>query len=66
MIDILHQENFHSSFIWRDRRPRDLQGHEKRVPLLAGRLAGFRYYDVYNPAANDLYCNTEQRPFSKA
>ncbi len=59
MIDILHQQNFHLIIsIWEGLGPATAiyKDMEKRGYLYSPvGWAGFRYYDVYNPAANDLY-----------
>jgi alpha-D-xyloside xylohydrolase len=59
MIDRLHQEHFHLMIsIWEGLGPATAIYHdmEKRGYLYSPvGWAGFRYYDVYNPAANDLY-----------
>jgi len=70
MIDILHQENFHLIIsIWRDSgRPRRFTRTWKKRGYLYSPVgwAGFRYFDVYNPAANDLYWQyTSKGLFSK-
>jgi alpha-D-xyloside xylohydrolase len=70
MIDILHQQNFHIIIsIWAGLGPdtqiyRDM---EQRGYLYSPvGWAGFRYYDAYNPAANDLYWRyASQGLFSK-
>ena len=59
MIDILHQENFHLIIsIWEGLGPasaiyKDMEKHGYLYSPVG--WAGFRYYDVYNPAANDLF-----------
>ena len=59
MLDILHQENFHLMIsIWCGLGPataiyHDMEQHGYLYPP-AG-WAGFKFYDAYNPAANDLY-----------
>ena len=59
MIDILHQQNFHIMIsIWTGLGPASAiyKDMEQRGYLYSPvGWAGFRYYDVYNPAANDLY-----------
>jgi len=59
MIDIIHKLNFHIMIsIWAGLGPntpvyKDMQ---KRGYLYSPTgWAGFKYYDAYNPAANDLY-----------
>ena len=70
MIDILHQEGFHLMIsIWAGLGPATpiYQDMEKKGFLYppAG-WAGFKYYDAYNPAANDLYWQyVSQGLFSK-
>jgi alpha-D-xyloside xylohydrolase len=59
MIDILHQEHFHLMIsIWAGLGPataiyHDMDQHGYLYSPVG--WAGFRYFDVYNPAANDLY-----------
>jgi alpha-D-xyloside xylohydrolase len=59
MLDILHQENFHLMIsIWAGLGPataiyRDMEQRGYLYPPTG--WAGFKYYDAYNPAANDLY-----------
>jgi alpha-D-xyloside xylohydrolase len=59
MIDILHQQNFHLMIsIWAGLGPATPIYHdmEQRGYLYSPvGWAGFRYFDAYNPAANDLY-----------
>jgi alpha-D-xyloside xylohydrolase len=59
MIDILHQQNFHIMIsIWTGLGPSSAiyQDMEQRGYLYSPvGWAGFKYYDGYNPAANDLY-----------
>ena len=59
MIDILHQEGFHLMIsIWAGLGPATpiYQDMEQRGYLYPPTgWAGFKYYDAYNPAANDLY-----------
>ena len=70
MIDLLHQQNFHLMIsIWTGLGPATAiyQDMEKRGFLYSPvGWAGFKYYDVYNPAANDLYWQYASRGlFSK-
>jgi len=59
MIDLIHKQNFHIMIsVWPGLGPNtpvykdmDLHGYLYR-PV---GWAGFKYYDAYNPAANDLY-----------
>jgi len=59
MIDILHRENFHLMIsIWAGLGAatpiyRDMEQHGYLYPPVG--WAGFRFFDAYNPAANDLY-----------
>jgi alpha-D-xyloside xylohydrolase len=59
MIDLLHQENFHLMIsIWGGLGPaspiyKDMERHGYLYSPVG--WAGFRYFDAYNPAANDLY-----------
>ncbi len=59
MMDILHGENFHLIIsIWAGLGPataiyKDMEQHGWLYPPTG--WAGFKYYDAYNPAANDLY-----------
>jgi len=59
MIDILHQENFHLMIsIWAGLGPatpiyKDMEQRGHLYPTVG--WANFKYFDVYNPAANDLY-----------
>ncbi|HTP85346.1 MAG TPA: TIM-barrel domain-containing protein [Bryobacteraceae bacterium] len=59
MIDELHKEHFHLMIsIWGGLGPASpiYKDMEKRGYLYSPvGWAGFRYYDAYNPAANDLY-----------
>jgi alpha-D-xyloside xylohydrolase len=59
MIDLLHQQNFHIMIsIWAGLGPASpiYQDMERRGYLYSPvGWAGFKYYDAYNPAANDLY-----------
>ncbi len=59
MIDILHRENFHLMIsIWTGLGPSSAiyKDMEQRGYLYSPvGWAGFKYYDGYNPAANDLY-----------
>jgi len=59
MIDILHGENFHVMIsIWTGLGPKTsvYQEMEKNGFLYKPvGWAGFKYYDAYNPAANDIY-----------
>ena len=59
MIDILHQQNFHVMIsIWTGLGPASAiyKDMEQRGYLYSPvGWAGFKYYDGYNPAANDLY-----------
>lgn len=59
MIDLLHQQNFHFMIsIWPGLGPASPihkeMDHNGFLYSPVG-WAGFRYYDAYNPAANDLY-----------
>ncbi|MFO1477959.1 MAG: glycoside hydrolase family 31 protein [Verrucomicrobiota bacterium] len=70
MIDQLHQEHFHLMIsIWAGLGPDTeiYKDMERRGWLYAPvGWAGFRYFDVYNPAANDLYWQYASRGlFSK-
>jgi alpha-D-xyloside xylohydrolase len=70
MIDILHQQNFHLMIsIWAGLGPATAiaKDMEQRGYLYSPvGWAGFRFYDVYNPAANDLYWQyASQGLFSK-
>jgi alpha-D-xyloside xylohydrolase len=59
MVDELHKKNFHLMIsIWAGLGPssgiyKDMDQHGFLFPTVG--WAGFRYYDVYNPAATDLY-----------
>jgi alpha-D-xyloside xylohydrolase len=59
MIDLLHRQNFHLMIsIWGGLGPaspiyKDMDRHGFLYSPVG--WAGFRYYDAYNPAANDLY-----------
>ncbi len=59
MIDQLHKENFHLMIsIWAGLGPssqiyKDMDTHGFLFPTVG--WAGFKYFDVYNPAATDLY-----------
>lgn len=59
MIDLLHQQNFHIIIsIWGGLGPdtqiyKDME--QKGFLYSPVGWAGFKYYDAYNPAANDLY-----------
>ncbi len=59
MIDILHQEGFHLMIsIWAGLGPatpiyKDMEQRGYLYPPTG--WAGFKFYDAYNPAANDLY-----------
>jgi alpha-D-xyloside xylohydrolase len=59
MIDLLHGQNFHIIIsIWAGLGPaspiyKDMERRGYLFPTVG--WAGFKYYDVYNPAANDLY-----------
>jgi len=59
MIDLLHQRNFHLMIsIWGGLGPAApiYKDMERRGYLYSPvGWAGFRYFDAYNPAANDLY-----------
>jgi alpha-D-xyloside xylohydrolase len=59
MIDLLHQQNFHIMIsIWPGLGPASpiYEDMERRGYLYSPvGWAGFKYYDVYNPVANDLY-----------
>ena len=59
MIDLLHQQNFHLMIsIWGGLGPAApiYKDMERRGYLYSPvGWAGFRYFDAYNPAANDLY-----------
>jgi alpha-D-xyloside xylohydrolase len=59
MIDLLHQQHFHLMIsIWGGLGPASpiYQDMERRGYLYSPvGWAGFKYYDAYNPAANDLY-----------
>ncbi len=70
MMDLLHQMNFHVIIsIWGGLGPKAPIFHdmERRGYLYSPvGWAGFRYYDAYNPAANDLYWKyTSEGLFSK-
>ena len=59
MIDLLHQQNFHLMIsIWAGLGPaskiyQDMDSRGYLFPTVG--WAGFKYFDVYNPAATDLY-----------
>ena len=59
MIDELHRENFHLMIsIWAGLGPsspihKEMDKHGYLFPTVG--WAGFKYFDVYNPAATDLY-----------
>jgi alpha-D-xyloside xylohydrolase len=59
MIDLLHQQNFHLMIsIWAGLGPKsqiyqDMDSRGYLFPTVG--WAGFKYFDVYNPAATDLY-----------
>jgi len=59
MIDLLHRQNFHLMIsIWGGLGPaspiyKDMERHGYLYSPVG--WAGFRYFDAYNPAANDLY-----------
>jgi alpha-D-xyloside xylohydrolase len=59
MIDILHKQNFHLMIsIWAGLGPssqihKDMDKRGYLFPTVG--WAGFKYFDVYNPAATDLY-----------
>jgi alpha-D-xyloside xylohydrolase len=59
MIDLLHQRNFHIMIsIWAGLGPASAiaKDMERRGYLYSPvGWAGFKFYDAYNPAANDLY-----------
>ncbi|HEY1205093.1 MAG: TIM-barrel domain-containing protein [Bryobacteraceae bacterium] len=59
MIDLLHQQHFHLMIsIWAGLGPASpiYKDMERRGYLYSPvGWAGFRYFDAYNPAANDLY-----------
>jgi alpha-D-xyloside xylohydrolase len=59
MIDLLHQQNFHIMIsIWAGLGPASpiYKDMERRGYLYSPvGWAGFRYFDAYNPVANDLY-----------
>jgi len=59
MIDLLHQQNFHIMIsIWAGLGPASpiYQDMDRRGYLYSPvGWAGFKYYDAYNPAANDMY-----------
>jgi alpha-D-xyloside xylohydrolase len=59
MIDLLHRQHFHIMIsIWAGLGPASpiYKDMERRGYLYSPvGWAGFRYYDAYNPAANDLY-----------
>jgi alpha-D-xyloside xylohydrolase len=59
MIDLLHQQHFHLMIsIWAGLGPASpiYKDMERRGYLYSPvGWAGFKYYDAYNPAANDLY-----------
>jgi len=70
MIDILHKQNFHLMIsIWAGLGPTSqiYQDMDKRGYLFPTvGWAGFKYFDVYNPAATDLYWKyANQGLFSK-
>ena len=59
MIDLLHQQHFHLMIsIWAGLGPasaiaQDMERRGYLFPTVG--WAGFKYFDAYNPAANDLY-----------
>jgi alpha-D-xyloside xylohydrolase len=59
MVDLLHQQHFHLMIsIWAGLGPasqiyKDMDQHGFLFPTVG--WAGFKYFDVYNPAATDLY-----------
>jgi alpha-D-xyloside xylohydrolase len=59
MVDDLHKKNFHLMIsIWAGLGPssqiyKDMDQHGYLFPTVG--WAGFKYFDVYNPAATDLY-----------
>jgi alpha-D-xyloside xylohydrolase len=59
MMDVLHRENFHLMIsIWAGLGPatpiyQDMEQHGYLYPPVG--WAGFRFFDAYNPAADDLY-----------
>ncbi len=59
MVDVLHRENFHLMIsIWAGLGAatpiyKDMEQHGYLYPPVG--WAGFRFFDAYNPAANDLY-----------
>jgi alpha-D-xyloside xylohydrolase len=59
MVDILHQQNFHLMIsIWAGLGPntdiyKEMDKNGYLFPTVG--WAGFKYFDVYNPAANNLY-----------
>jgi alpha-D-xyloside xylohydrolase len=70
MIDKLHKENFHLLLsIWAGLGPdsliaKDMEKNGYLIPTVG--WAGFKYFDVYNPAATDLYWKyTNEGLFSK-
>jgi alpha-D-xyloside xylohydrolase len=70
MIDIIHKQNFHIMIsVWPGLGPntpiyKDMQ--QRGFLYRPVGWAGFRYYDAYNPAANDLYWRyAEKGLFSK-
>jgi alpha-D-xyloside xylohydrolase len=70
MIDIIHKQNFHIMIsVWPGLGPntpiyKDMQ--QRGFLYRPVGWAGFRYYDAYNPAANDLYWQyAEKGLFSK-
>jgi alpha-D-xyloside xylohydrolase len=70
MIDIIHKQNFHIMIsVWPGLGPntpiyKDMQ--QRGFLYRPVGWAGFRYYDAYNPTANDLYWqDAEKGLFSK-
>jgi Alpha-glucosidases, family 31 of glycosyl hydrolases len=70
MIDIIHKQNFHIMIsVWPGLGPntpiyKDMQ--QRGFLYRPVGWAGFKYYDAYNPAANDLYWQyAEKGLFSK-
>jgi alpha-D-xyloside xylohydrolase len=61
MIDLIHKQNFHVMIsVWPGLGPntpvyKDMERHGYLYRPVG--WAGFKYYDAYNPAANDLYWN---------
>jgi len=61
MIDLIHKQNFHIMIsVWPGLGPntpvyKDMDRHGYLYRPVG--WAGFKYYDAYNPAANDLYWN---------